>query len=527
MILITIHQSYTDAATTCGHTLFNSIIASIAILSSLLTWRLWTFTLRPLLHPSEPRPLPYWLPLIGHGLRFLRDSQALFTAGRLHFANSREPFAITVFGETIYILTSPRDVSGVFKETTTLSTDQVNINRSFGVSDAGTEQMTRLAFVDAAKGGKGGLRDYNDMSERIRHAQLLPGPQMDLLSRDFMRLFEVEMRGGTPEGAYVLRSAGGGARMVSVKNWAAQSLIRATTHALFGHCLLEMEPQLTDTFLRFDDKSWMVIYNYPEVFAKETYRLKEELIRVFMRYVELSDKKTEKAWWFRETDRLEEELGMGVRDRAIRTMQQYWVTNANSFKIAFWMLAHIMHSEKLKAAVITEISAALPSQNADLDINYLLNQCPLLDSIWNDILRLTASSSTYRHVVSDTTIRGKTFRAGRKLLIPQRQTLLDESVFGENAATFDAERFMRDRKLANSTSFRPFGGGISMCSGRHVAKREAFAFVGSVLTRYELKLVSPEFGKQTFPRLNVMNPNLGLMGPMPEDDLVLEIKPKC
>ncbi|KAF2815105.1 cytochrome P450 [Mytilinidion resinicola] len=484
MIIIYLHQSYTDLANTCGHALFNLVLTSVVVGSSLLTWRLWTFTLRPLLHPNEPRPLPYWIPIIGHGFRFLRDSQALFTAGRVHFANSREPFAVTVFGETIYILTSPRDVSGVFKETTTLSTDQVNINRSFGVSDAGTEQMTRPAFVDAVKGERGGLKDYNYMSEHIRHSQLLPGHQMDILSRDFMQLFEVEMRSGTPEGKYVIGSTGEGGRVVLVKNWAAQSLIRATTHALFGHCLLEMEPQLTDTFLRFDDKSWMVIYNYPEMFAKETYELKEELIQIFMS------------------------------------------TNANSFKIAFWMLAHIVHSDGLKAAVVEEASAALPSQDADLDINYLLNQCPLLDSIWNDVLRLTASSSTYRYIVSDTTIRGKTFRAGRKLLIPQRQTLLDESVFGETAATFDAERFMRDRKLANSTSFRPFGGGVSMCSGRHVAKREAFAFVGSVLTRYELKLANPEKGKQRFPRLNVMNPNLGLMGPMPEDDLVLKIKPR-
>jgi len=243
-----------------------------------------------------------------------------------------------------------------------------------------------------------------------------------------------------------------------------------------------------------------------------------------MRYVQLSEKKTDKAWWFRETDKLEEELGMSVRDRAIRTMQQYWVTNANAFKVAFWMLSYIIHSDRLLSAVVKELLPALASPSAEVDIDYLLNQCPLLDSIWNDILRLTASSSTYRFVVSDTTIRGKMFRAGHKLLIPQRQTLLDASVFGNNAAEFDAERFMRDKKLANSTSFRPFGGGVSMCSGRHVAKREAFAFVGSVLARYEVQLVNPAKGKQKFPRLNVTNPNLGLMGPMPQDDLVLEIK---
>jgi len=253
-MLIYVHQSYTELADTCGHALLNSILISAAVVSSLLTWRLWTFTIRPLLTPNEPRPLPYWIPLIGHGFRFLRDSQALFTAGRLYFNNTREPFSITVFGETIYILTSPRDVSGVFKETQTLSIDEVNVNRSFGISDAGTEQMTRPAFVDPTKGERGGLKNYNYMTEHVRHATLLPGHQMEVLTRDFMRRFEGEMRGGTPLEKYVLRTTAEG-RVVSVKNWAAQSLIRATTQALFGHCLLELEPALTDVFLRFDDKS--------------------------------------------------------------------------------------------------------------------------------------------------------------------------------------------------------------------------------------------------------------------------------
>jgi cholesterol 7alpha-monooxygenase len=62
-----------------------------------------------------------------------------------------------------------------------------------------------------------------------------------------------------------------------------------------------------------------------------------------------------------------------------------------------------------------------------------------------------------------------------------------------------------------------------MCSGRHVAKREAYAFVGSVLLRYDIQLAK---GETNFPRSNITNPNLGAMGPMPEDDLILEVREK-
>ncbi|KAL9078126.1 MAG: hypothetical protein Q9157_002953 [Trypethelium eluteriae] len=28
-------------------------------------WRLWAFTVKPALHPDEPKELPYWIPVLG------------------------------------------------------------------------------------------------------------------------------------------------------------------------------------------------------------------------------------------------------------------------------------------------------------------------------------------------------------------------------------------------------------------------------------------------------------------------------
>lgn len=35
------------------------------LLIVLCLWRLWRFSLAPALWPHEPKPLPYWVPLIG------------------------------------------------------------------------------------------------------------------------------------------------------------------------------------------------------------------------------------------------------------------------------------------------------------------------------------------------------------------------------------------------------------------------------------------------------------------------------
>lgn len=36
-----------------------------ALGGSYLLWRLWAFTLKPMLRPDEPKPLPYWVPFLG------------------------------------------------------------------------------------------------------------------------------------------------------------------------------------------------------------------------------------------------------------------------------------------------------------------------------------------------------------------------------------------------------------------------------------------------------------------------------
>jgi hypothetical protein len=35
---------------------------AVVVLCVLLFWRLWMFTIRPLIWPSDPKELPYWIP---------------------------------------------------------------------------------------------------------------------------------------------------------------------------------------------------------------------------------------------------------------------------------------------------------------------------------------------------------------------------------------------------------------------------------------------------------------------------------
>ena len=155
--------------------------------------------------------------------------------------------------------------------------------------------------------------------------------------------------------------------------------------------------------------------------------------------------------------------------------------------------------------------------NKSLDLNYLEKSCPRLQGLWLEVLRLTVSSSSVRYITEDTTIGEKRLRSGNILINSCRQLHFNESIFGKNVTGFDSRRFVDNQSLTASSSWKPFGGGISLCPGRLVAKRAAYAFIALILYRFDIKLAYA----QPFPKPEEKTPDLGVF--MSPDDLILTI----
>ena len=158
--------------------------------------------------------------------------------------------------------------------------------------------------------------------------------------------------------------------------------------------------------------------------------------------------------------------------------------------------------------------------NDQIDMSWLLNSCPRLNAFFDEVIRMTNSSSSVRTVVSDTVIGDCTLRAGMIVLIPYRQLHFNEEAFGTDALELDPERFLKNKALARSPSYRPFGGGSTYCPGRFIARQEVVAFIGIVLNRFRTELA----GDRGIPRLEQMKPCLGIMGPVAGGDLIVRVK---
>lgn len=191
------------------------------------------------------------------------------------------------------------------------------------------------------------------------------------------------------------------------------------------------------------------------------------------------------------------------------------------------MLARLLYNDDLANLVRKETEAAW-KQSGCLDIKYLVANCPHLDSVFYESLRLNGGAMVSRVVLNKTTIGGKVLQPRTTILMPSRQLHTNEAVWGLGSAfDFDAQRFLNHRGLVRSPSFRPFGGGATYCPGRKLAREEVYGFVAILLHRFDMSVVCTQ-GKEgerpPFPILDKTTPGLGITGPLKAMDVIVEMR---
>lgn len=146
-------------------------------------------------------------------------------------------------------------------------------------------------------------------------------------------------------------------------------------------------------------------------------------------------------------------------------------------------------------------------------LEILVNQSPLLRSTYFEVLRFASASVSVRYVLEDTVISGYTVKKGATVMCPRRPYHFDIGVWGLDADTFVADRFIRESKngvkRGAEAQVKPFGGGVTLCPGRHLAMNKILAFVAILVHRYDLTLAEGE----SIPPVNAEAPAGGMAGP--------------
>ncbi|KAL8800175.1 MAG: hypothetical protein Q9200_007333, partial [Gallowayella weberi] len=412
------------------------------------------------------------------------------------------------------------------------------------MSPVGVEKMWEVPMAHENHVSPAGRKRLMDRSRDFHRLQLFPGRQLDDLNAGFITRIEHGTTWNNIPQPCILSSTAD-EMVVSLYKWCGYVLVDAASRGFYGDALVDTSPQIVRDFLEFDKQSWMLFYQYPSFLAKAMTAPRERITQAFDRYIALhSEKKKDAAPYTKALAAEQTDAGISTRDGAIAFQIFHFgytlltalplkfvsrtdpvpSTNANAYKVCFWLLAHILYDPSLLSAIRKETAPAV--EGGKVDINLLVDEttCPTLNAAFNETLRYTGAVTSSRTVLSQTTIGGKTLYPGVRVLLPSRPGHFEESVFGSNSLEFDPQRFLKEKNLTKTPLFRPFGGGAQYCSGRYLARREIVGFIAFVLNRFEIGLsnAGQRSGRSTpqrSPRLDVNTPNLGIIPPMLDDDI--------
>lgn len=204
----------------------------------------------------------------------------------------------------------------------------------------------------------------------------------------------------------------------------------------------------------------------------------------------------------------------------------------NTVPVTFWMVAHILSSESLHSAIMSEISNVVEAGDGSeahfryIDVSAIKESCPILVSTYREVLRVAGAATATLSVEEDTLLDKRyLLKKGSIVQIPTNSVHADTEVWGSDAGDFNPERFDQSRKSFKKhhpSAFRTFGGGVGLCPGRHLAMDEVTTFTALVLYTFD---ISPGGSAASFQLPQKNTTSLGsIMNPIGSFDVTLSCR---
>ncbi|KAK1767814.1 putative cytochrome p450 protein [Phialemonium atrogriseum] len=487
-------------------------------------------------HPDEPPIIASGIPFVGHLLGMaLKGGRYIKQIG---LSNPDKPiFTLPVPGSRIYIVTDPSLAAAVQRASKALSFTPLVpglTQRVLGL-DAATVAIVRQNLDPEPGDPRGFLADMHDMV----YAYLGPGPDLDdlTLSAATELARQLDTYAGT---------VGAAAVVDDLLAWTRHFVAQGSARFLYGdRNPLALDPSLESSFWDFDHGLGGLLAGVaPSLTARRAHRGRERLASALAAYLRAGEHLVVAAG-----------AGAGagagaaariVRDRVAVAERHGWTIDAtarselsflfaaivNTATTAFWAVLHLFARPDLLAVVRAEVAAATagaaaaaggekPKQQQQekqndedapppptLSLSALRASSPTLLAVVRECLRLNSDNYSTRLVVGPDDAVLAThhrLRAGAVVQVAGGVMHADARIWGGPAAAgeFDPGRFLGGRQgqgqgqghgqgQHHPAAFRAFGGGKTLCPGRHFATSEILAFVAVVVMTFDIGSVGGE-----------------------------------
>lgn len=268
------------------------------------------------------------------------------------------------------------------------------------------------------------------------------------------------------------------------------------------------------------DLTMMFVNCIPSITASKGYRGRETVTRAFVKYYNKKGHESGSAW-AQNRFNVSIKNGISVEDTAKIECGGSLATLVNTVPTVFWMLYHIYSNPFVLEDLRQELSTIVRTTKTPddvpvhrIDITMIKTSCSLLTSTFQEVLRFRAMGTSVRQVMEDTLLDGKfLLKKDGIVQMPSRVIHTDQEIWGADALDFNYKRFTKDRQETARTNygvrrpspaaFRAFGGGHTLCPGRHFATTGIMAAVILFVMRYELTPVSSDWAAPTCAKTNI------------------------
>ncbi|KAI1458084.1 cytochrome P450 [Annulohypoxylon moriforme] len=455
------------------------------------------------LNPQEPPIIAPTIPVVGHllgmallGGRYIKN---------LGIRNRNLPiFTLPVPRSRIYVVTDPSLAAAVQRASKVLSFTPIIpdvTERVLGL-DAATMEITRKNLDPAPGEERGFLADIQDMV----YAWLGPGSYLEELSLAAAHEMRDEISAITPDPA----------KSVDLLSWVRHLVTVSTAKYLYGpQNPIAVDPSLETSFWDFDHGLGSLLMNIlPSITARKAHLGREKLSAALLVYLEAGLHKTGSSIVQRRVE-IALEHGWTLPAVAREELSFLFAGIVNATTSTFWILAYLYADPLLLSYVREEVQAILETSEPDsasgkskLHLTDLRDNCPVLVAVYRECLRLGSDTYSTRLVKEDHMLANQYFLAKNSVVqIAGGVIHADGRIWGEDVDEFNPKRFLAKTKEGDvkleaevrgaakpkqnnsfhPAAFRAFGGGKTLCPGRHFAMNEILAFVALVVLQFDMK----------------------------------------
>ena len=427
-------------------------------------------------------------------------------------------YGLSVLGSSIYIVNSPDIAVAVQRNAKSLSFVAYGAQFAdsvFGLSGAGRKIL--LENIRGDNGVTGFGHDYINTA----HYALAFGPRLDELTQSVVK-------GLTVAANKLARTT---SPKIRLSEWIRRELTLAASNAVYGPANPLADDATDAAYLHFERGLTGLLF-LPRFIARKADEGRRHTVETLTRYLQTKAYLTGSGYVQSRVE-VGPKYNMSMDDTARMELGGLTALTSTANPTAFWLTCAIYSRPALLEALREELQCILDidSSNSEtrsytLDVTKVKENCPLFVSVFQETLRHVSLGATIRLVLDDTPINDRyLLKKNAVIMIPAATLHSDPAVFGPEADQFDPYRFVPKAKGTNHKvpqgGFRAFGGGTSLCPGRHFAVTEIFALVGLLVLRYDLTPIAKD-GEWRIPAPNTNN--MAVAVPAAQGDIEVSFK---